>query len=273
MPDPRPIPLLSPSELAGLLAGERDVLVLEVGDHTDEPELAAAYAVSHVPGAHFASFAGVLRGERTGSNGNGPLPDPGVLQEHVRAWGVRDDTTVVVYGRGRPAPVTRAWFVLRWAGVDDVRYLDGGWDAWIGVGQPVSPEVAPRQPSSFVVRPGSVATLIAAEAADTPERGVLLDARGSGAFTAGHIPGAVSAPNEDLRRDDGTLRPLEELRAYFAGRGVDGSTPVGVYCGGGVGATFDAFALHLLGIESAVYVGSWSEWSADERRRVERGNA
>ncbi|HZC25789.1 MAG TPA: sulfurtransferase [Actinopolymorphaceae bacterium] len=255
-----------------------DVVVLEVGDLSSGGDLRAEYATGHIPGAAYVSFEDVLRGVSTGANGNGPLPEPADIEARIRGWGIEDGTTVVVYGRGRPGPVARAWFVLRWAGVADVRYLDGGWAAWISAVGRTSAEVAHRAPTTFVVKPGSLPTLTAAEAASLPGRGVLLDARAHEAYagssdqtdTTGHIPGAVSAPSAQLRGDDGSLLDDESIAAYFRRRGVDGSTPVGVYCGTGVSATFDLLALHAIGVPAAVFVGSWSEWISDPSRPVEQ---
>ncbi len=227
------------------------------------------------------SFEEELRGERTGSNGSGPLPDPAGLQASIRAWGIDDSTPVIVYGRGRPGPHTRAWFVLRWAGLTDVRVLDGGYAAWLAAGGAVSTDVRDPAPTSFVVAPGSVPTLTAEEAAAFPSHGILVDARGAAQYVGdpeqpdrtGHIPGAVSIPNNELRDADGHLLPEDRLRELFAARGIDGSAPVGIYCGGGVGATYDLLALHTLGIPAAVFVGSWSNWIQDPARPVAQGGA
>lgn len=271
--------VVTPEELLTLLDSGGDVVVLEVGDLGSGGDLRAEHATGHVPGAAYVSFEDVLRGESTGTNGNSPLPEPADIEARIREWGIEDGTPVVVYGRGRPGPVTRAWFVLRWAGVADVRYLDGGWQAWLSAGGSSSAEVAGREPSTFVARPGSLPTLTATEAASLPDRGVLLDARAAPAYagssdqpgTTGHIPGAVNAPSTQLRSEDGSLLDDESIAAYFGQRGVEGSTPVGVYCGTGVSATFDLLALHAIGVPAALFVGSWSEWSSDPSRPVEQG--
>lgn len=267
------------AELVALLARDESVVVLEIGDLRNEADLSSEHARGHIPGAAYVSFEDELRGERTGANGSGPLPSPLDLERRIRSWGIDRTTPVVVYGRGRPGPQTRAWFVLRWAGLTDVRYLDGGYRAWLDAGGAVSTEVRAAHPSSFEIAPGSVPTLTVDEAAAFPAHGVLVDARGAAQYAGdpaqpertGHIPGAVSVPNDELRTADGALRPEDELRELFRSRGVDGSRPVGVYCGGGVGATYDLLALHTLGIPAAVYVGSWSNWIQDPSRPVAQG--
>lgn len=265
--------IVSADALARLLADESShIVVLEVLDGTGDP----GPVTGRIPGAVPVSFADDLRGAPTGANGNAPLPDPAVLEDRLRAWGIDAHSTVVVYTRGRPASASRAWFVLRWAGLPDVRYLDGGWRAWQAAGGAESTQWTMPTAGSATVRPGSVATLTADDAHALATIGTLLDARGSGPYrgdpgqphTTGHIPGAINAPNADLRDVNGLLLDEAQLRDYFEDRGVDGERPVGIYCGAGVGATYELLALESIGIRAAVYVGSWSEWIADPDRPV-----
>ena len=66
-----------------------------------------------------------------------------------------------------------------------------------------------------------------------------------------------------LIEDDGTLRPPEDLRQWFAECGVDLAKPVITTCGSGVTAAALLLALQSIGVsEGAVYDGSWSEWGA-----------
>jgi thiosulfate/3-mercaptopyruvate sulfurtransferase len=83
--------------------------------------------------------------------------------------------------------------------------------------------------------------------------------------TAGHIPGATSAPTGANLDADGRFLPADELRARFAALGVDASTAVGVYCGSGVTAAHQTAALAIAGIDAALYPGSWSQWSNLDR--------
>jgi thiosulfate/3-mercaptopyruvate sulfurtransferase len=61
------------------------------------------------------------------------------------------------------------------------------------------------------------------------------------------------------------------LRARFNALGVNGTQRVGVYCGSGNAAAHKIAALNAVGIEAALYVGSWSAWSADPARPVAIG--
>lgn len=239
----------------------------------DGPDL---YATGHLPGAPFVDLDLVLAGE-PGAGGRHPLPDPAVLQAGLRAAGVDNDSRVVVYDQATSLAAARAWWVLRWAGLTDVRVLDGGLAGWQAAGGAVSTEAASPTPGSVTVRPGSVPVLEADGAAALTGAGVLVDARAPERYrgesepidpVAGHVPGAVNVPMGELMTGEGRLRAPDELGARFAAEGIDGSTVVGSYCGSGVTAAHTALALHEIGIEAAVYVGSWSHWVTDPSRPV-----
>ena len=91
-------------------------------------------------------------------------------------------------------------------------------------------------------------------------------ARAPGAYSRpGRIPGSVNAPWNGLV-DPATncFRPPAELAAALNGGGVRADQPVIAYCGGGISATVDLFALWLTGRDDArLYDGSLTEWSAN----------
>jgi thiosulfate/3-mercaptopyruvate sulfurtransferase len=162
--------------------------------------------------------------------------------------------------------------------VPGVRILDGGLSAWSASGYRQATGAArPRPASDIGLGPGHLPTLTADQAADIARTGTLLDARAAERYRgevepidprAGHIPAAVSAPTS-ANLDGDRFRGTSELRERFAGlRG-----PVGAYCGSGVTAAHEIAALAIVGIEAALYPGSWSEWSADPARPVETGEA
>jgi len=267
--------------LAAIEAGRRTVL-LDIRHAPGGPSKRADYEDGHLPGAHWVELGSQLSGPRTPGSGNNPLPDPAVLQEDVRRWGIDEDSLVVVYGETGAPSAARGWFVLAWAGVPDVRFLDGGIDAWTAAGGALVSEEPGERAGTFVIAPGALPTLDADEAASLARRGVLLDARGAkqyqgepaseGQPAQGHIPGALSAPTNANLDERGRLRPEGELRARFEGLGVDGTREVGVYCGGGVAAAHQALVLRTLGIQAPVFIGSWSAWSSDPSRAVAVGS-
>ncbi|MFF0572484.1 sulfurtransferase [Streptosporangium saharense] len=260
-------PVITAEKLRHKLADGEKVVLLEIRRELDpdreEP--------GRLPGAHVVELVSQLAGRRHEGSGNNPLPDEEQIQESVRRWGIDEDSTVVVYTRENPAIATRAWWTLRWAGVPDVRYLDGGVAAWQAADGPLSTDPPEDGDGAFVVRVGSLPTLDAEQAAALARSGVLLDARPEAAYADGHIPGALSLPSAANLGADGLLRSDDDLRTRYVSLGADGERPLGVYCGGGVGATFDILALTKLGIPAALYPGSWSAWTSDPARPVEQG--
>jgi len=268
--------------LREVLNSDRHVVLLDARHAPGEPSKRPEYEAGHLPGAYWVELSQDLSGAKAPGTGNNPLPQPEALQQTLRGFGIHHDSLVVVYGSGPGAAPARAWFTLRWAGVPEVRWLDGGLEAWVAAGGELSTEEPAPGQGSIEVDGGNLPTLTTEEAAELARTGVLLDARGAkqyeggpaeeGKPAQGHIPGAISAPAGSVLDASGRLKPADELREYFAGLGVSPGVPVGVYCGGGVAATQLALALASIDVTAQVYVGSWSAWSADPTRPVATGN-
>ena len=271
--------LISATDLQHELLDNPKLVVLDV-QYTLDGQGPALYADGHVPGAPFVDLDSVLAGP-AGEGGRHPLPDVATLQAGLQTAGVMTDSVVVVYDQGPSLGAARAWWVLRWAGIEEVLVLDGGLAAWRAAGGAVDTDPVETEPGDVVVDPDQLVALDAEDAAATARLGVLVDARTPERFrgesepidpVAGHIPGAVNVPMADLATDDGRLRPGRELRERFAREGIDEVTVVGTYCGSGITAAHTALALHEAGVEADVYVGSWSEWITDSSRPVATGD-
>jgi thiosulfate/3-mercaptopyruvate sulfurtransferase len=89
---------------------------------------------------------------------------------------------------------------------------------------------------------------------------------------AGHIPGAISYFYGDNVNQDGTFLSPGELRRRFQEKFGDfPANKVIFYCGSGVTAAHNVFAMRLAGLgEALIYPGSWSEWITDPSRPVSR---
>jgi thiosulfate/3-mercaptopyruvate sulfurtransferase len=204
--------------------------------------------------------------------GRHPLPDIDSLRAAARSWGLRNGDAVVAYDDAGGLAAARAWWLLRWAGVDDVRLLDGGLSAWVAAGHPLATGDEPGPPGDVDLSPGHLPVLDPdGVEALVASGGVLLDARSAARYRGepspfdpvpGHVPGAVSAAATDNLDPDGFFMPAHDLRERFAALGVDGSRAVGAYCGSGVTATHEIAALAVAGVEGvALYPGSWSQWA------------
>ncbi len=239
------------------------------------------YLQGHLPGAVFVDLETELADPPSAAEGRHPLPSLQRLQAAARRWGVNDGAAVVVYDASGGLAAARAWWLLRWGGLPDVRLLDGGLDAWVREGGPVETADVVPEPGDVTLRGGGMPVLSMDEAAALPASGgVLLDARAAERYRgevepvdprAGHVPGAVSAPTTENLAPDGRFRPAAELRERFARLGAGPDTTVGVYCGSGVTAAHEVAALAAAGVEAALWPGSWSQWSADPDRPAATG--
>jgi thiosulfate/3-mercaptopyruvate sulfurtransferase len=280
--------LITVDELARLIDAQVDaqvdaqaaVVLLDVIDEQG----AAPEGRPKIPGSLCAHLATDFSGTPTAASGRRPLPDLRELQAKARAWGICNDSVVVVYDNSGGAQASRAWWTLRWAGLSNVRVLDGGYGAWAASDRPSSNHVATCAScvGDVVLRAGCMPTIGADEAAKLARQSRLLDARPRASYLGdpakagtGHIPGAVHAPAGD-NIADGKFKPSDALHARYSGLGAQessphGSTPIAVYCGSGNAAAHAIAAMSAAGLAAALYVGSWSEWSADPSRPVATG--
>ncbi|WP_372594738.1 sulfurtransferase [Actinotalea sp.] len=268
--------LVQPDDLLAELVAEPDVLVVDV-----RWTLAGAdrdgYLAGHVPGAVFCDLDAELAGP-PGEGGRHPLPTVEQLAALMARLGIAPDRRVVVLDGGAGAAAARAWWCLRWVGHQDVRVLDGGMAGWLAAGGPVEEgEVIPVPSGDVVVHAGSMPTVTADDVLHRTV-GRLLDARAPERFrgetepvdpVAGHIPGAVSCWTGSLQGPDGRYLPREQLREVLLG--ADEVVDLTAYCGSGVTASQLVLAGHEVGLEVALYPGSWSEWVRDESRPVATG--
>jgi thiosulfate/3-mercaptopyruvate sulfurtransferase len=273
---------VDPQQILAWRAAGRPLVLLDVRWALGDPHGREHYLAGHLPGAVFAGLETELAGPPSAAAGRHPLPELADLQAAARRWGIGRDTAVVAYDDTGGLAAARAWWLLRWAGLADVRLLDGGLGAWLRAGLPLQTGEIRPEPGDLVLTGGALPVLDADGAAALARHGVLLDARAGERYRgetepidprAGHVPGAVSAPTTASLDADGRFLPPDVLRARFAALGADGARPVGVYCGSGVTAAHEIAALNLAGLEAALYPGSWSQWSADPGRSVATGPA
>jgi thiosulfate/3-mercaptopyruvate sulfurtransferase len=292
--------LVTPAELAELLRDPNPPALLDVRWALGDRDGRRHYRAGHIPGAVYVDLDTELAGPASPRDGRHPLPDLDTLRSAARRWGLSAGRPVVVYDDAGATSAARAWWLLRWAGVPDVRLLDGALAAWRAAGYPLAtgdeqpdPRAEPYGGSERAgggepgggeprLHPGHLPVLAADQVAELAAQpgGVLLDARAAERYRgevepvdpkAGHIPGARSAPTTENLTDTGAFRPTEELRERFRRLGVDQTTEVGVYCGSGVTAAHEIAALAVAGVPAALYPGSWSAWSSDPTRPVATG--
>ena len=263
-----PGPLVTAEWLAQNL-NRADVRVIEVSVN---PGL---YERAHIPGAVNLSWHNDLNDKLRRD-----IVSKQDFEKLLSKAGVKDYTTVVLYGD------TNNWFAAwgAWVfdiyGVKNVKLLDGGRKKWEAESRPLNnraPEYAAttyrvgkvnldlraRLTDALAVAEGkSQAKLIDIRSGDEYQGKIFAPAGVPElAIRAGHIPGAVNVPWGQAVQEDGTFKPKEELRKLYAGVGIDGSKPIITYCRIGERSSHTWFALSkILGYDVKNYDGSWTEY-------------
>ena len=242
------------------------------------------YAAAHIPGAIYAALGRDLAGPGNGTNGRHPLPDPHTLAQTFSRLGVASGVQAVAYDQDTGIYASRLWWLLRWLGHDAVAVLDGGFAKWKAEGRATRSGEERREPRAFSGSPRADMSVDVNQVASLVGMSGwrLIDARAPERYrgetepidkTPGHIPGAANHFFQRNLDDDGLFRTPEQLRARL--KESVGDTPADrlvCYCGSGVTACHNLLALEHAGLKGAkLYAGSWSEWSSDPLRPVEKG--
>lgn len=282
--------LIEPDELSELLAADdpeaRPVVLdvrwaLGVGREANHAE----YLAGHIPGAAFLDLETGLSAEPAadGRGGRHPMPRLADAQAAFRSVGVTDVRPVVVYDGANSVAAARAWWLLEYYGKDDVRVLNGGYQAWVSAGLPTETESPETEPGDIVLTPGGRRLVDADGIEHYLDRHQVIDARPADRFrgenevidpVAGHIPGALSIPAVKNVDASGRFLPPDDLEMRFTALGVRPDKRTAVYCGSGVQACHMALAMEVAEIgvyDPAVYMGSWSDWITDPDRPVATG--
>lgn len=250
-----------PEELLAAPHPDRLFIDVRLGDPAEELE---SFRTAHIFGAVHAQIRDVFAAPPTAESGNLPLPELAALERTLAEWGVGEKTQVIVYGPS-PALAARGWWVLRWAGLTDVRILDGGLAGWVSAGGAVAQGDAPPRPARASQPPrlsaGAMRQALVGEVEALGPQTILIDARDEASYLAGYIPGARNLPAADQWTPSRKLRTAREIAEIYAKAGITPDSDVVVYCGGGVLSAFCVMTLEGAGITPRLFVGSWSEWN------------
>ncbi len=271
--------LIAASDLYYLLSGNEKIKILDAtyGGGAVSPE--QAFFGRRIDGAQFFDIDVV-------ADQAAPLPhtvpSPEYFADCVSAMGISNDDHVVIYDQsGGYMASSRAWWLFRLFGHENVYVLDGGMIAWVEGGYPTvsGPEDAP-EPGHFVphYRPELLATRDNILKNLETREFTVVDARPAGRFhgqlpeprpgmRAGHIPASVNLPFGAVIKGslDPFLKDDADLQTLFDAQGISRETKTAISCGSGVTACTVALALYkAFGTEAAIYDGSWTEWG-DEK--------
>jgi len=233
------------------------------------------YEAAHIPGAVFLDLLTELSDDHPTLRFMMPSADQ--FAEVVGKAGIGNGHRVVVYSRGANFWATRLFLMFRAFGFDNCRVLNGAWDKWAAEQRPTTSDAPNFGSAEFTasLKPGQIIgkdeVLAAVERKDTCLINALTPEVYSGEnFNAaygrpGHIAGSVNLYAYDLiDKADNTFVDAATMNEKFSAIGAFEKDKVITYCGGGISATTDSFALLLLGHEDvALYDGSMTEWGPD----------
>jgi thiosulfate/3-mercaptopyruvate sulfurtransferase len=262
--------LTTPEQLAEALRGAAKPLVLDLRPAED-------FAAGHIGGAIHLDLWGVSLIDTDPA----PLKAFMWMIDHVLALrGVDADTPVVVYDEQSGVRAARAFWFLEYFGHPRVQMLDGGFNAWMRAGLPVTrdAQAPPKSTWTGTPDPSRIATWRDVKDRLNSRDTVLLDTRTDGehdgttvrAKRGGAIPGAVHVEWTRNLTPQGDFKPASELRAMYERAGVTPDREVVTYCQGGYRAAHGYLALRLLGYPRVRnYTGSWKEWGDREDLPIE----
>jgi thiosulfate/3-mercaptopyruvate sulfurtransferase len=267
-------PIVTAEWLNNYLAAEAnpDLAIVDCRFALGDPDLGRQqYEIAHLPDADYLDLNRDLSGAVGVHGGRHPLPDDRVLGAKLAAMGINSDTLVIAYDDSRFAFAARLWWLLRYYGHDRVAILDGGFGNWVKSGYPVTTDLPkPATPGNFQpkIQSDRIVDIARVRAIQHSPTHLLIDSREPDRYlgkiepidpVAGHIPGAVNYPWQDVTTPAGFILPIEAQQHRWETLSSD-LEPI-VYCGSGVTACVNLLSLELAGIQGAkLYPGSWGDW-------------
>ncbi len=233
------------------------------------------YDEGHIKGAVYLDYTADI------VDLDNPVPNQMAPKEKVeslmRTLGIKNTDTVIVYDDTNNMIAARIFNVLRFYGHQDVRLLNGGQKTWESSGGEPSTDAPYTTRSDYVARDKRPAEYVDIEFVqanlNNPDIQIV-DVRPTDQYTGenvrpgigrggGHIPGAINAPGGATWNEDMTIKPYEELKAFYEERGVSMDKKVVVYCHNGMLASYSWYVLsQLVGHpDVAIYDGSSLEWT------------
>ena len=222
------------------------------------------------------------------------LSEPDVIKTNLLKNGITKDSSVVLYSDNQMAALRVLW-AMKWAGVEDVRFLNGGLNVWVDAELPTENVVNIPIPATdfgtIIPANPQINISMPAQAIEAQKMGLkLISNRSWDEFTGkisgyDYIPrkgepegaiwgfaGKASNDMSDYYDPDGTLRNPNEIFALWKMQGIEPTDHVAFYCGTGWRAGVSWFMTQLAGWESSqIYDGGWNAWQMDPKYPVQNG--
>ncbi len=271
-------PIINTNELLELAVSE-NVVIVDVSNH---PMAKTNYLQKHLKGAFFVDINTQLADiqEDVSIGGRHPLPSFLKFSTTLESLGIDRNSHVIVYDdKNGGNAAARFWWMLTAIGHPKVQVLNGGFQAAEKAGFPtLSGLETPKKQSSYPIEKWilPLTDLKKVEEVAQNDDFIVIDVREAARYNgetepidlvAGHIPGAINVPFASNLEDNGLFKSPAELKAkYELIFAEKPSENIIVHCGSGVTACHTLLAIAHAGLEIPnLYVGSWSEWSRNDK--------
>jgi 3-mercaptopyruvate sulfurtransferase SseA len=271
-------PIINPEELLKLNNASDFILIDARGGANAEEN----YKNEHLKGAPYIDLNKDLASVETdpANGGRHPLPSFEKFSGVLSKLGISPSSHVIIYDdKNGSNAAARFWWMLKSIGHEKVQVLNGGLQAAIKIGYPVTSKTEIFETTkNYPISEWKLllADIEEVEKARNNDQNIVIDVRDKNRFDgltepldliAGHIPGAINVPFSENLNEDGFFKLAETLNEKY--KDILGHTKpenVIVHCGSGVTACHTLLAMDYAGIEiPKLYVGSWSEWSRNDR--------
>jgi len=255
------------TDVAGLQAELDKVVVIDA-------RVDKEFNAGHIPGAVNITWQALSNMEaKQGETGWGVVLPADKLAAKLGSFGIDGSRPVVVYndpkGLGEEG---RVHWMLKIAGLSDVKMLNGGWPAWTAAGGATTTEATAVTPVTMTIASEDLSRFATTQYIQENQATIkLVDARSPeeyagetnhGEKVKGRIPGAITLPYNEAYNADGTIKSIADLQALFQTKGLNPADDIVVYCTVGIRSGFLTQILHMAGYEKAKnYNASFSEWA------------
>lgn len=271
-------PIIQAAELMKLYQAKN----LVIADASAGKNTKQNYLQKHLDGALFIDMDTQLANikENAANGGRHPLPTPQQFAETLVSLGITPDSHVIIYDdKNGSNAAARFWWMLKAVGHNKVQVLNGGLQEAEKAGFPINDKVViPQKVAGYSIKNWQlpVADIEEVEKVAQNNKYMVVDVRSNERYrgesepidlVAGHIPGAVNVPFTENLASNGLFLPAEELKAKYQSLFKDlQQENIIVHCGSGVTACHTLLAIDYAGLTiPKLYVGSWSEWSRQNK--------
>ena len=234
------------------------------------------YKNGHIKGAQYVDLDEVMTGKIGEHGGRHPLPPMDEFANNMKKLGINDDSIIIVYDNGDLAMAGRLWWLLKYAGLEKVYVMEGGYDDWINSNLEITEEVIkPRKSNDLTLNFNNslIADIKDVKAAIDSDKIAIVDSRTYDRYSgevepldrvAGHIPTALNYPWVDLIKDN--KKDIIELKEHF--EELFKFDEILVHCGSGITGTVNMLFMEEIGLKPKLYAGGYSDWISYKGNKV-----